>query len=88
MRPRRAAIYARVSADGQTTTNQIQELREAATRNGWTIVHEFVDRGISGAKDENTGPPSIHSGRGSVGKTSMWSWCGPWTDRGARSNIW
>ncbi|MDF2459742.1 MAG: hypothetical protein K0S79_2158, partial [Nitrospira sp.] len=25
MKPRKAAIYARVSTDGQTTTNQLQE---------------------------------------------------------------
>ncbi len=56
MKPRRAAVYARVSTDGQTTTNQIQELREVATRNGWTIVHEFVDRGISGAKGREHRP--------------------------------
>jgi DNA invertase Pin-like site-specific DNA recombinase len=56
MKSRRAAIYARVSTDGQTTTNQIQELREAAVRNGWTVVHEFIDRGISGAKGREHRP--------------------------------
>jgi DNA invertase Pin-like site-specific DNA recombinase len=47
---RKAAIYARVSTDGQTTTNQLQELRATAERHGWTVVQEFVDRGVSGAK--------------------------------------
>ena len=47
---RRAAIYARVSTDGQTTDNQLRELRATADRHGWQIVEEFVDRGISGAK--------------------------------------
>ncbi len=56
MKSRKAAIYARVSTDGQTTTNQLEELREAAKRNGWTIVHEFVDRGISGAKGREHRP--------------------------------
>lgn len=56
MRPRTAAIYARVSTDGQTTTNQLQELREAAKRNGWRVVTEFVDRGISGAKGREHRP--------------------------------
>ena len=56
MKARRAAIYARVSTDGQTTTNQIQELREAAKRNEWVIVAEFVDRGISGAKGREHRP--------------------------------
>jgi len=47
---KQAAIYARVSTDGQTTENQLRELRLAAERNGWLIVEEFVDQGISGAK--------------------------------------
>lgn len=53
---KRAAIYARVSTDGQTTENQLRELRLVAERNGWLIVHEFVDRGISGAKGREHRP--------------------------------
>jgi DNA invertase Pin-like site-specific DNA recombinase len=37
---RRAAIYARVSTDGQTTGNQLRELRATAERHGWTVVEE------------------------------------------------
>ena len=48
---KRVAIYARVSTDAQTTENQGRELRLVAERNGWSIVEEFVDQGISGAKD-------------------------------------
>jgi len=48
---KRAAIYAHVSTDAQTTENQVRELRLVAERNGWSIVQEFVDQGISGAKD-------------------------------------
>ena len=47
---KRAAIYARVSTDKQTTAQQIAELRSAAERHGWQIVGEYVDHGISGAK--------------------------------------
>ena len=47
---KRAAIYARVSTDGQTTTNQLRELRTVAKRCGWRIVKEYVDQGVSGAK--------------------------------------
>ena len=47
---KRVAIYARVSTDGQTTENQLRELRLVAERNGWQIVQEFVDQGISGAR--------------------------------------
>ena len=45
-----AAIYARVSTDGQTTENQVRELRVVAERNGWLIIQEFADQGISGTK--------------------------------------
>lgn len=53
---KRAAIYARVSTDGQTTENQLRELRVVAERNGWPIVQEFVDQGISGAKGREQRP--------------------------------
>lgn len=53
---KRAAIYARVSTKAQTTDNQMNVLREAADRAGWTIVAEFVDHGISGAKGRNQRP--------------------------------
>lgn len=45
-----AAIYARVSTFDQEPENQLTELRRYAAARGWTVV-EFVDRGISGAKD-------------------------------------
>ena len=44
------AVYARVSTDGQTTENQLRELRAAVEHNGWVIIGEYVDHGISGAK--------------------------------------
>jgi DNA invertase Pin-like site-specific DNA recombinase len=42
----RAALYARVSKkDGtQDTENQLRQLRQFASTQGWTIVHEYVDR--------------------------------------------
>jgi DNA invertase Pin-like site-specific DNA recombinase len=42
----RTAIYARVSTkDGrQDTENQLRQLREFASTQGWTVVHEYVDR--------------------------------------------
>jgi DNA invertase Pin-like site-specific DNA recombinase len=42
------ALYARVSTDHQTTTNQLRELQEVAERHGWDIVGEYIDRGQSG----------------------------------------
>ncbi len=47
---KRVAIYARVSTNGQTVTNQLRELRQVAKRQGWKVVAEFMDRGVSGAK--------------------------------------
>ena len=54
--PKRVALYARVSTDGQTTENQRRELRAAVERNGWTIAVEFIDHGISGAKGRRDRP--------------------------------
>ena len=43
--PVRTAIYARVSTDkGQDTENQLVQLREYCTRQGWTITNEYVDQ--------------------------------------------
>ena len=53
---KQVALYARVSTDGQSTENQLRELRAAITRHGWTIVAEFVDRGVSGAKGRRDRP--------------------------------
>jgi DNA invertase Pin-like site-specific DNA recombinase len=53
---RKVAIYARVSTDGQTPENQLQELRAVAERMGWPVVTEYVDRGISGTKGRDQRP--------------------------------
>ena len=53
----RCSIYSRVSTNNQTTDNQVQVLREVAKLKGYTIVGEYTDEGISGAKgrDVRTG---------------------------------
>jgi DNA invertase Pin-like site-specific DNA recombinase len=56
MKAKRVALYARVSTDGQTTENQTRELRQVAERHGWTVVAEYVDHGISGAKGRDKRP--------------------------------
>lgn len=48
---KRVAIYARVSTKDQDPENQLLELRELAARRGWTVTGEYVDHGVSGAKD-------------------------------------
>ena len=49
----KAAIYARVSTSnhGQDVGMQVRELREYCQRRGWTVAGEYLDIGISGAKD-------------------------------------
>src|ERR1700730_4893666 len=47
----RAVIYARVSTFDQTPENQLLELRRYVEARGWTVAEEYVDRGVSGAKD-------------------------------------
>jgi DNA invertase Pin-like site-specific DNA recombinase len=39
----KVAIYARVSTAKQENENQLQQLREFANRQGWTVVREYVD---------------------------------------------
>lgn len=53
---KRVAFYARVSTDGQTVENQLEELREVAARHGWEVVATFADRGISGTKGREGRP--------------------------------
>jgi DNA invertase Pin-like site-specific DNA recombinase len=53
---KRIAIYTRVSQDTQTTENQRRELLVMAEKNGWEIVAEFTDHGISGAKGRDKRP--------------------------------
>ncbi|MGH9488806.1 MAG: recombinase family protein [Terriglobales bacterium] len=48
----KAAIYARVSTlAGQNPEMQLAEVRAYCQRRGWSVAGEFVDIGISGAKD-------------------------------------
>jgi len=54
---KRVGIYVRVSTtNGQTTENQLRELRQVAARAGWDVVREFEDVGISGAKGRDQRP--------------------------------
>ena len=48
----RVALYARVSTcNGQSPEMQVAELREYASGRGWEVFSEYVDLGISGAKE-------------------------------------
>jgi len=49
----RVAIYARVSTTnhGQDAGLQTTEMRQFADARGWKLADEYVDKGVSGAKD-------------------------------------
>jgi DNA invertase Pin-like site-specific DNA recombinase len=49
----KTVLYARVSTNdkGQDPQMQLRELREYCQRRGWEIAGEYVDIGVSGAKD-------------------------------------
>jgi DNA invertase Pin-like site-specific DNA recombinase len=48
----RVALYARVSTTEQHPEAQLHALREYARARGLTVVEEYVDQGVSGAKDQ------------------------------------
>jgi len=49
----RVALYGRVSTldKGQDVNLQLNELREYSERRGWKVAGEYVDNGVSGAKE-------------------------------------
>jgi DNA invertase Pin-like site-specific DNA recombinase len=55
-KPKRVALYVRVSTDGQTVENQTRELQSVGLRHGWELVATFKDEGISGAKGRDKRP--------------------------------
>lgn len=48
---RRAALYARTSTSDQHAELQLHDLRQLAEQRGWRVVGEYVDEGISGARE-------------------------------------
>src|SRR4029077_4982785 len=53
---KRAALYVRVSTDGQTVENQTRELGLIVQGRGWQVVETYSDAGISGAKGRDKRP--------------------------------
>ncbi len=47
----RAAIYVRVSTKDQNPEAQLGPLREYAQARGFDVVAEYIDHGVSGAKE-------------------------------------
>jgi DNA invertase Pin-like site-specific DNA recombinase len=50
----KTAIYARVSTGNgsQSPDSQLFEIREYCKRRGWETIHEYVDIGVSGSKEQ------------------------------------
>jgi DNA invertase Pin-like site-specific DNA recombinase len=55
-KPKRAALYVRVSTDHQSVENQVRELKQVAERRGWTVIEIYRDAGISGSKGRDKRP--------------------------------
>jgi DNA invertase Pin-like site-specific DNA recombinase len=55
-KPKRAALYLRVSTDGQSVENQRLALQAVAAQRGWSVVAGYDDNGISGAKGRDRRP--------------------------------
>jgi len=55
-KPKRVALYLRVSTGEQTTRNQRRELKAVAERHSWNVVATFEDAGISGSKGRDERP--------------------------------
>ena len=55
-KPKRAALYVRVSTDGQTVDNQRLALEAVCEQRGWQMVQVYAENGISGAKGRNQRP--------------------------------
>jgi DNA invertase Pin-like site-specific DNA recombinase len=55
-RPKKAALYVRVSTADQTIENPVTKLERVAEFRGWRITNRYSDRGISGAKGRHERP--------------------------------
>lgn len=79
---KRAVVYARVSTLDQNCDTQLLDLRQLAEQRGLTILEEFVDHGISGARAKRPGLDRLlgDARRGKFDVLVVWSF-----DRMARS---
>ena len=50
-KPKRIAIYGRVSTGEQNVEMQVSELTDYANNRGWIIVDRYLDCGVSGSKE-------------------------------------
>jgi DNA invertase Pin-like site-specific DNA recombinase len=83
---KQAALYVRVSTDGQTVENQTRELGQIAQRRGWQVVQTYSDVGISGSmgRDKRPGLDRMLKDANRRGFDVIMAWS---TDRLGRSLI-
>jgi DNA invertase Pin-like site-specific DNA recombinase len=68
---------------GASCDNQLLELRRYAEARGWTVHREYVDHGVSGAKDKR---PALDALVADAKRRRSTCWCaGGWTGSGAIS---
>ena len=82
MKPKRAALYTRVSTDEQNTEAQERALREYVQRRGWKVQKIYRDQGLSGVSVKRPALDELlrDCRRGSVDVVVVWKF-----DRFARS---
>jgi DNA invertase Pin-like site-specific DNA recombinase len=77
VRPKRVALYLRVSTIDQRVDNQQRELLQVFKRNAWHVVSTFTDNGISGSKGrrDRAGYDALLKSitRGEVDLVAAWS---------------
>lgn len=79
---KRAALYLRVSTLDQHPENQKADLLQLAQQRGWTVVEQYCDRGISGARSRRPALDQLlaDARRGHFDVVAIWA-----CDRLARS---
>jgi DNA invertase Pin-like site-specific DNA recombinase len=77
-KPKRVALYLRVSTSEQTTRNQRRELHAVSERHGWSVVATYEDAGISGAKGRDKRPGFDRLMIAVARARSTWWRLGPW----------
>jgi DNA invertase Pin-like site-specific DNA recombinase len=70
----RIAIYSRVSTDKQDCDVQLTDLHNFIEAKSYTLVHEYVDRGISGAKSSRPQLDKLmqHASEGKFDAVLVW----------------
>jgi hypothetical protein len=59
-RPKRVALYLRISTNEQTPDNQRRELKAIAARAGWDVVAAYAEPGCQAKIGTTSDPYSMH----------------------------